>query len=97
MKKYDAAPEPVDKGQEILRAAIGADDDLYVIIKPLGKTAEEHCGQWGLVLADVAQHVADLCQRMKGMDREDALEMVRTIFNDEIKRPTTTAQGHTTC
>jgi hypothetical protein len=61
---------------EVLRAWL-AHGDLHCSLKP---TIWEDAGHWGLLLADVARHVAHALEQ-KGQDPEEVLERIRDAFD----------------
>jgi len=50
---------------------------------------EEAC--WGILLADVAQHVANALEQDLGKDRRESLHAIRIAFQEELAKPTS---GH---
>ena len=65
-------------GQEVLRAAV-VDDDLHVSLANVFDQPEV----WGVMLADIARHIADMYARHAGLDRADALARVRASLDQE--------------
>jgi len=55
-------------------------------------TAWEEPGSWGIVLADVARHVASALQQ-SGKDPLDTLERIRRTFEAEMDTPTDKPRG----
>lgn len=74
---------------EVLRAwRVG--DGLHCSIAP---HAWDDVDAWGLVLADVARHVANALRDANGADVEDSLDRIRYMFNVELLNPKDTPQG----
>ncbi len=52
---------------------------------------ERHC--WGMMLADMARHVANALEEVTGLDRRESVRMIAEAFNTEIARPTSEHRG----
>ena len=74
---------------EILRAW-QVNDSLHVSLKP---DAWKEPNAWGLVLADIARHVADALRQTSGLDLDDTLDEIRYMFNAELLHPTDEPTG----
>jgi len=48
---------------------------------------------WGILLSDIARHVADALYLTSKMDKEQTLAQIRTVFNKELDKPTAEATG----
>lgn len=48
---------------------------------------------WGMMLADLAGHVANSLEQGAGMDREEAMERIREGFETEFDTPTDEISG----
>ena len=48
---------------------------------------------WGILLADVARHVANAHQEMEGKDKASTLKSIRQLFNAELDKPTDEPKG----
>ena len=48
---------------------------------------------WGIVLADMIQHIADAHESEYGHDREETIQMIRDSFNAEMNTPTSERIG----
>ncbi len=68
------------KSFELLRAWI-ADSDLHVSLQ-LGGWEEP--SPWGVVLADLARHVANFYVEKMGMDREEVKAILLEEFTEEL-------------
>ena len=70
-------------GVEVLRAVI-IDGGLHVSLRRAFDDPEA----WGMLIADVARHVARIYASEKGMSEEETLARVRGIFEAEMDAPT---------
>jgi hypothetical protein len=50
-------------------------------------------GNWGILLADVARHVANAHEEADGTPREQTLSEIRTLFDAELDNPTAEPTG----
>lgn len=48
---------------------------------------------WGILLTDVARHVANALHEQKKLDRDQTLKEIRRIFNAELDSPTAEPSG----
>ena len=48
---------------------------------------------WGILLSDVARHVANALSGEKGLAAEQTLRQIRASFNYEMDSPTAEAKG----
>lgn len=48
---------------------------------------------WGILLSDIARHVADAAQQRKNIDKLDTLLQIRKVFNAELDKPTAGTSG----
>ena len=48
---------------------------------------------WGVVLADLAGHVANAFQQERGLDRRETLMKIQEFFNKELDNPTDSPDG----
>lgn len=78
-----------DDSREILRAWVG-DNSLHCSLLP---TAWDDPSAWGLVLADVAKHVANALHEERGVSVEETLDSIRCMFNAEMLNPTDEGEG----
>jgi hypothetical protein len=77
-------PTALEKGGvEVLRAAI-VDGGLHVSIRRAFDDPEA----WGMLIADVARHVARIYATETKMSEDQVLERVRNIFEAEMDAPT---------
>ena len=49
--------------------------------------------RWGVLLSDIARHVADALYRRKHLGRDQTLAKIRAVFNSELNNPTAETQG----
>ena len=73
-----------DEAAEVLRAWI-AKGDLHCSLKP---TIWPDPGNWGILLADVASHVARAFQHHSGISPIDSLARMRQAFDVDLDAPT---------
>lgn len=77
-------PTALDKGgTEVLRAAI-VDGALHVSLRRAFDDPEA----WGMLIADLARHVARIYATEMNMPEEETLARVRGIFEAEMDAPT---------
>jgi hypothetical protein len=74
---------------EVLRAWI-VNGGLHCSLKP---SIWPEPGNWGILLADVARHVADAFQRESGQSPIESLERIRLAFQAELDSPTDKPAG----
>ncbi len=48
---------------------------------------------WGILLSDVARHVADAFHQKKSWDKEETLSKIRAVFNAELSSPSAETSG----
>src|SRR5438270_13363967 len=70
-------------GVEILRAVI-VDGGLHVSLRRAFDDPEA----WGMLIADVARHVARIYATEDKFREEETLERIRALFNAELDTPT---------
>ncbi|HKD78844.1 MAG TPA: DUF5076 domain-containing protein [Candidatus Angelobacter sp.] len=74
---------------EMIRVWI-AKGGLHVSINPfIWKDPEA----WGIMLADLAGHVANAYEQELGLDRETTMHKITALLLAELKNPTDTARG----
>jgi hypothetical protein len=78
------------KSQEVLRAWVANGG----LVCALGPETWSEAGNWGIVLADVARHVANAVRDLNGTDQARTIEEIRTLFVAELDNPTDTPEGH---
>ena len=70
-------------GVEVLRAAV-VDGGLHVSLRRAFDDPEA----WGMLIADVARHVARIYAREDKFPEDETLERIRVLFNAEMDAPT---------
>jgi hypothetical protein len=55
-----------------------------------GEAPNGGAGVWGIVLADIAQHIASGLKDSRGLSEQAVLDDIRKLFNAELQRPTDT-------
>jgi hypothetical protein len=78
------------KSREVLRAWV-ANGGLVCALRP--ETWPE-AGNWGIVLADVARHVANAVRDLHGTDPATTIGRIRELFAAELDNPTDQPTGH---
>jgi Domain of unknown function (DUF5076) len=58
----------------------------------------DNCGEnerlgWGILLTDVARHVANALHEQKGWDKDETIREIRRVFNAELDSPTAEPSG----
>jgi Domain of unknown function (DUF5076) len=48
---------------------------------------------WGVLISDVARHVADALNKQSGLPQRDVLEQIREVFNNELDAPRVATSG----
>ena len=48
---------------------------------------------WGILLSDIARHVADALQPSYGLEKSEVLARMRCVFDTELDRPTAETKG----
>jgi hypothetical protein len=71
-------------GTEVLRAFVDGQNGLSISLQ----SAFEDPRIWGLLLVDVARHVARAYARQEEFSEDEALDRIRAMFDAEWDRPT---------
>jgi hypothetical protein len=79
------------KSVEIVRAWV-AHEGLHCSINPLIWKENEAIG-WGVLLSDIARHVADALYQSKKLNRAETLAEILRVFEDELESPTGEVEG----
>lgn len=77
------------RSSEVLRAWV-ANGGLVCSLRP---EIWDEPGNWGILLADVARHVANAVNDIKGDDPADTLATIQDYFNRELSNPTDEPSG----
>jgi hypothetical protein len=48
---------------------------------------------WGILLSDIARHVADALYQSRNADKNQTLPKIREVFNSELNRATAETRG----
>ena len=87
MATYDALKAPptaLEKGgTEVLRAAI-VEGGLHISLRRAFDDPEA----WGMVIADLARHVARIYRTEDNIPEERTIERIRNMFDAEMDAPT---------
>ena len=86
-----AAVTSDERAIEVLRAWVKSDGTNVALLKP-GAFADS--AAWGILLADVARHVANaISSSSKGGNPSETLARIRELFDAELNHPTDTPTG----
>jgi len=88
-------PSAADKAQnatELIRAWI-VDKDLHCSLN-VGVFGDNERIVWGILLSDVARHVADAIEREKGIPAKESLAQIASSFDYEMRTPTAETKGN---
>lgn len=77
------------KARKVLRAWV-ANGRLTCSLRP---ETWGDASAWGIVLADVARHVANAVRDLKGEEPSATTAKIRTVFNAELSEPTDDPSG----
>lgn len=77
--------------REMLRAWV-AHEGLHCTLN-MGHWDEREATGWGVLLSDVARHVANALHESSGVDVNDVLEHIKDVFNDELDEPAPPSSG----
>ena len=91
-------------GKELLIPPAAEDDSAaFEILRVWGARGEQHVSifwdlwddpaTWGIMLADLAGHVANALHQERGLNRNEVLSEIRAMFNKEIDVPTDSPEG----
>ena len=78
--------------RELVRAWV-ANNSLHCSLN-FGNWGDDEAIGWGVLLSDIARHIADALFEEHAIDRKETLERLREVFNDELDEPTTPTTGH---
>jgi hypothetical protein len=77
------------KSSEVLRAWV-ANGGLVCSLRP---EIWDDTANWGILLADIARHVANAVEELKGDAPEETLASIQDLFNRELDNPTDEPTG----
>jgi hypothetical protein len=88
-------PPAADKAKnatELIRAWL-VDNDLLCSLN-VGVFGDNEKIVWGILLSDVARHVADAIEREKGVPAKESLVQIASSFDYEMRTPTAETKGN---
>jgi Domain of unknown function (DUF5076) len=62
----------------------------------IGGFGQDELATWGILLSDLARHVADAHQQLSGANAAESLKAIAASFNLEMNTPTTPTSGKIT-
>ncbi|HET7440348.1 MAG TPA: DUF5076 domain-containing protein [Terriglobales bacterium] len=80
------------KSCELLRAWI-AQGGLHCSLNVSAWDDEHAAIGWGILLTDIARHVANALHESKNWNADDTINKIRAVFNAELNTPTADAKG----
>jgi len=80
-----------DGAKELIRAW-AAHGGLHCSLSVDNWGENERLG-WGILLTDVARHVANALHEQKGWDKDETVREIRRVFNAELDSPTAEPSG----
>jgi hypothetical protein len=80
------------KAVELIRAW-GSGGGLVCSLNPGAWPQDQAPIAWGILLSDVARHVADALQQSYGLEKSEVLARMRSVFDTELDRPTAETKG----
>lgn len=85
------ATEKAKNATELVRAWI-VEKDLHCSLN-VGVFGDNEKIIWGILLSDVARHVADAMEKEKGIPAAETLAQIASSFNYEMRTPTAKTKG----
>jgi hypothetical protein len=82
-----------DSGATELIRAWASRGGLVCSLNPGSWPQDEAPIAWGILLSDVARHVADAPQQSYGLDKAAVLARMRGVFDTELDRPGADTEG----
>lgn len=82
-----------DSGAHELIRAWAAHGGLVCSLDPGAWPQDQVAIAWGVLLSDIARHVADALQQTHGLEKAEVLTRIRSIFDAEIERPSAETGG----
>ncbi len=77
--------------REMIRAWI-AHEGLHCSLD-VGSWGDKEKIGWGVLLSDVARHVADALFKQKGIKQAETLREIQSVFNGELEEPSAETSG----
>ncbi len=92
-KEIEIPPGALDdpERREMLRAWV-AHEGLHCSLN-IGQWGDREATGWGVLLSDVARHVANALHESTGAEIAEIIEHIRDVFNDELDEPASPASG----
>jgi hypothetical protein len=81
-----------DKNARELIRAWAAHNGLHCSLN-IGTWGENERVAWGILLSDVAHHVANAMHEEKGWDKADSIREIKRVFNEELESATAKVSG----
>jgi hypothetical protein len=78
--------------RELMRAW-AAHGGLVCSLNPGAWSEDQAPIAWGILLSDIARHVADALHQAHGLDTSSILTQLRTVFVSELTRPSAKTKG----
>jgi hypothetical protein len=88
----------------IIPEAVNSDDGSFELLRVWVANKAQHVSlrtavwkdpaAWGLMLADLAKHVANSYQQEEGLDRAKTLQRIKAAIDAELGSPTDEPSGH---
>lgn len=87
-------PDVVSDSQacELIRAG-AAHGGLVCSLNPGVWTQDQAAIAWGILLSDIAQHIADALHESYGLEKAAVLTRIRGVFDSELDRPSAGTKG----
>ena len=83
---------PDHNARELMRAW-AAHGGLVCSLNPDAWPQDQAPIAWGILLSDIARHVADALHQAHGLDTNSVLTQLRTVFDSELTRPSAATKG----
>jgi hypothetical protein len=80
------------KAYELIRAW-AANGGLVCSLNPGAWPEDQAPIAWGILLSDIARHVADALHETYGLERAAVLTRTRGVFDSELDRPSAETEG----
>ena len=78
---------------ELVRAWV-AHQDLHCSLNVDAWPADQAPVAWGILLSDIARHVADAFQTNHGLSKKETIAKIKDVFGSELDDPTAETEGH---
>ena len=78
--------------RELVRAWV-ANNALHVSLN-VGNWGDDEAIGWGVLLSDIARHVAAAIDQQDLGDPDEVIARIREVFNKEMDEPTADTNGH---